>query len=304
MIALLLTLIATPARTDVVPLTSEAQLRELCTALRGSLRSPEMDPVDIAVQRQRDERLRAEMVSRTYRVAVPAKGFVFGRYRPEQQEIELDGDRPLRALDGALSLDLAGIDDVAFEATPQQVRDWTARKAAGDLSLVVQFRPSGEPCSGKPVAGIFRMSGEPVFWQIVSDAGPVAAADEDGAPLEIGPPRVHTMRIDRVALDLEQPGPAVAEAGVLDRTQHADDARERLAGSLPALDRCARGVRRTGSMVVAFSVLDGRLQDVQVVMDALRDESVASCVANALSGAQLRGINAATGRGMASLALR
>ncbi|MFL5457725.1 MAG: hypothetical protein ACJ78X_15100 [Myxococcales bacterium] len=305
MIPLLLALLATSTRTDVVPLTSESQLRELCAALGGPTRSPDIDPVETAVERQLAERIRGEVVSRTYRVSVPAKGFVFGRYRPEQQEIELDGRRPLRTVDGALSLDLAGIDEVAFQASPKQVRDWVARKAAGDLSLVIQFHPSGEPCAGKPIAGIFRLSGEPLQWQIVSEEGPLAAADEDGAPLELGPPRVHTMRIERVALDLEHSGFEPA-AGVVNvrPSEQLDDARERLMGSLPALDRCARGVRRTGAMVVAFSVLGGRLQDVQVVMDALRDESVASCVAHALSGAQLRGVDAASGRGTASIALR
>jgi hypothetical protein len=140
------------------------------------------------------------------------------------------------------------------------------------------------------VAGIFRLSGEPLSWQIETEAGPVAAADEDGAPLEVGPPRIHTMRIERVALDVDQPA--------------FDDARERLGGAQPALDRCAHGVRRTGAMVVAFAVQGGRLRDVQVVMDALRDESVATCVAQALSGAQLRGIDAASGRGTASIALQ
>jgi hypothetical protein len=293
MIPLLFTLLAAslaaPGRHDAIPLTSEEQVRELCAALRVPMGPSELDPVETAGQRQRAERLRSEAVSRAYRLSVPAKGFAFGRYRSEQQEIELDGRHPLRALDGALSLDLAGIDDVVFQASPGQVRDWNARKAAGELSLVVQFRPSGEPCAGKAVAGIFRLSGEPLSWQIETEAGPVAAADEEGAPVEVGPPRIHTMRIERVALDLEQ---------------GLDDARDRLGAAQPALDRCARGVRRTGAMVVAFAVQGGRLRDVQVVMDALRDESVATCVAQALSGAQLRGIDAASGRGTASIALQ
>jgi hypothetical protein len=294
MIPLLVTLLAASyaaaGRTDAVPLTSEDQVRDLCAALRTPLGPSELDPVQSAAQRQRADRVRSEAVSRTYRLSVPAKGFAFGRYRLEQQEIELDGTRPLRALDGAISLDLAGINDVAFQATPRQVRDWNARKAAGELSLVVQFRPSGDPCAGKAVAGIFRLAGEPLSWQVETEAGPVAAADEDGAPLEVGPPRIHTMRIERVALDVDQPA--------------FDDARERLGGAQPALDRCAHGVRRTGAMVVAFAVQGGRLRDVQVVMDALRDESVATCVAQALSGAQLRGIDAASGRGTASIALQ
>jgi hypothetical protein len=294
MIPLLLTLLsasfAAEGRADAVPLTSEDQVRELCAALRAEARPSDLDPAQAATLRRRAERLRTEAVSRSYRLSVPAKGFTFGRYRPEQQEIELDGGHPLRALDGALSLDLAGIDDVAFQASPEQVRDWNARKAGGSLWLVVQFRPSGEPCAGKAVAGIFRLSGEPLSWQIETDLGPVAAADEDGAPVEVGPPRVHTMRIERVALDLEKPA--------------FDDARDRLGAAQPALDRCARGVRRTGAMVVAFAVQGGRLRDVQVVMDALRDETVATCVAQALSGAQLRGIDAVSGRGTASIALQ
>jgi hypothetical protein len=290
MIPVLLTLLAASTRPDAIPLTSEAQVRELCAALRVPAATSELDPTGNGAQQKRAERLRGEAAFRIYRVAVPAKGFVFGRYRPEQQEIELDGDRPLRAVDGALSLDIAGIDEVAFLATPAQVREWNARKKAGELSLIVSFRPSGERCSGSPVAGIFRLAGEPLGWQIAGDEGAVAAADEDGSPIEVGPPRVHTMRIERVALDLEQ--------------SVNDDARERLVAIQPALDRCARGVRRTGSMVVAFAVLGGKLRDVQVVMDALRDESVATCVAQALSGAQLRGIDGASGRGTASIALQ
>jgi len=41
-----------------------------------------------------------------------------------------------------------------------------------------------------------------------------------------------------------------------------------------------------------------------VVMDALRDETVATCVAQALSCTQLRGIDAVSGRGTASIALQ
>src|SRR5947209_11435985 len=236
MIPVLLTLLAASTRPDAVPLTSEAQVRELCAALRIPASTSEVDPVETTAQERRAERVRGEALSRVYRVAVPAKGFVFGRYRAEQQEIELDGDRPLRAVDGALSLDIAGIDEVAFLATPAQVREWNARKKAGELSLVVYFRPVAERCSGSPAAGIFRLSGEPLGWQIASDEGAVAAADEDGTPMEVGPPRIHTMRIERLALDLEQ--------------SLNDDARERLVAIQPALDRCARGVHRTGAMVV------------------------------------------------------
>src|SRR5205085_59259 len=126
--------------------TSEDQVRERRAALRAPMGCSELDPAETAARGHRAERLRSEALSHSYRLSVPAKGFTFGRYRSEQQEIELDGNRPLRALDGALSLDLAGIDEVAFQASPAQVRDWNARKRAGELSLVVQFRPSGEPC--------------------------------------------------------------------------------------------------------------------------------------------------------------
>jgi len=46
MIPLLLALLATSTRTDVVPLTSESQLRELCGALGGPRSSLDLDPVE------------------------------------------------------------------------------------------------------------------------------------------------------------------------------------------------------------------------------------------------------------------
>jgi hypothetical protein len=290
MIPLLLTLLSASAHVEAVPLTSESQVRELCAALRDPGGAPELDPAEAAVRQKREVQLRAEALGRAYRVEVSAKGFVFGRYRPEQQEIELDGDRPLRAVDGSLTLDLEGIDEVAFHATPRQVKEWAARKASGELTLVVVFRASGPRCAGNAAAGIFRLQGRPLSWELAADEGTLAKADEEGVPVEVGPARVHTLRIERVALDLEEPGP--------------DDARDRLTAAQPALDRCARGAHRTGAMVVAFAVQGGRLRDVQVVMDALRDEAVASCVAQALSGAQLRGMSAGSGRGTASIALQ
>src|SRR5436305_10972786 len=100
MIPLLFTLLAAsfapPGRPDAVPLTSEDQVRELCAALRAPMGSSELDPAETAARRRDAERLRTEAVARSYRLSVPAKGFKFGRYRAEQQEIELDGSGPLR----------------------------------------------------------------------------------------------------------------------------------------------------------------------------------------------------------------
>ena len=79
---------------------------------------------------------------RWYRVEVPSKGFAFGLYRAQDQQIELDGDRPLRAIDDMLVLDLEGIDDVSFNARAEQVAAWTQEKKAKALNLVVVFKPA------------------------------------------------------------------------------------------------------------------------------------------------------------------
>ena len=71
-----------------------------------------------------------------------------GQYRAQEKLLELDGDRPLKAVDNTLSLDLEGVDEVAFNATPEQVSAWSKAKKAGALKLVVVWKPNGERCAG------------------------------------------------------------------------------------------------------------------------------------------------------------
>ena len=104
MLPLLIPLLAAaqvPPR-DAVALTGEDQVREICAALRDE---PAREPA-LGVE---PSKARAQVLSRVYRLRVPATGFGFGRYREEHQELELNGDRPLRAIEDALSLDLQGI---------------------------------------------------------------------------------------------------------------------------------------------------------------------------------------------------
>ena len=51
--------------------------------------------------------------------------------------------------------------------------------------------------------------------------------------------------------------------------------------------------------MVSFSVQGGRVRDAQVIMDSLRDEKVANCVARAVNGAEVGG----AGHGTAALSL-
>src|SRR5207237_10576023 len=106
------------------------------------------------------------LLERACQVLVAAIGFGLGPDREDEEELEPDGDRALRALDGAITLDLAGIDDVAFRATPEQAVKWAAAKKQGKLSLTVYFRPSGERCAGNAAARIFRMEGLPIWWEL------------------------------------------------------------------------------------------------------------------------------------------
>src|ERR671936_300457 len=152
-------LLAAAPGPQVVQLTEKSQLKELCEALRAQPSDSNLDPAQVAAARKAAQARRDEALSRWYRLEVPSKGFAFGRYRAQEKQLELDGDRPLRALDGAISLDVDGIDDVAFAARPEQVSAWAAEKKAGVLKLLVVFRPSGERCAGSAAAQAFRISG-------------------------------------------------------------------------------------------------------------------------------------------------
>jgi len=265
---------------DAAPLTADDQVRDICAALKPAGEpAPGVSPA----------RTRAQALARTWQLQVPANGFGLGRYREAEQELELDGGRALRALDGALTLDLVGLDDVAFRASPAELKQWTAAKKDGKLTLTVVFHPAGERCSGNVSARIFRMEGIPLWWQLELDSGPVASADEDGLPVDkAGSSRA--FRVDKVVLDTELNAPEVGKG--------------RLSAAQSALDRCAKAAKRRGSMVVSFGVQDGHVHNPQVIMDAVRDEDTARCVSQALSGAALSGADPSSSRGTASLTVQ
>lgn len=282
MLLLSLALLSAPA--DPLPLREEAQVRDLCAALRDSGEPFEGDPAEAAAARRAAQERRAQAASATYAVEVPAKGFAFGRFRPGENLVELDGDRPLRAVDGELLLDLDGTDDVAFHARPEQVSQWSRAQKAGTLKLAVTFRPSGERCAGSAAARSWRLAGHSLSWKILDGDKAVAAADEAGEPVGL-PAGKRSIAVEKVALEDD------------------DDAHVAFAGVQPALDKCAASAQRLGTLVVAFAVQAGHVRDPQVILDALRDEAVSGCVARALSGAALTGAPG-SGRGTATLALQ
>ena len=266
---------------DAVALTADDQVRDICAALKGQGGEP--------APGVSQPRLRAQALARTYQVRVPSNGFGLGRYHDAEEELQLDGDRALRALDGALTLDLAGIDDVAFRASPEQVKLWTAAKKEGKLFLTVYFHPAGERCAGNPAARIFRLEGSPLWWQLEGDAGAIAAADEEGLPVD-KPGAARAFRVEKVLLETEMP--------------RADAGRDRLAAAQGALDKCAQSARRRGALVVSFSIDAGHVRNPQVVLDAARDEETARCVAHALAGATISGADPSATRGTATLAVK
>ena len=277
-------LVAAAAGQDVVQLTSKTQLKELCEALRAQPSETDLDPAQIAEARKAAQARREEAAGRWYRVEVPSKGFAFGRYRAQDQQLELDGDRPLRAIDDTLSLDLDGIDDVSFAAGSEQVTAWTQEKKAKALKLVLVWKPSGARCAGSAAAEAWRIAGHARSWELLGAQGTLASANEEGDPVGAGP---RQMRVEKVTLDSDD-APLQSEG------------RSRLASSQAALDRCAAGAVRTGRLVMSFSVHDGRVREPQVIMDSLRDEKIAGCVARAISGTELAG----AGHGTASLTVQ
>ena len=277
-------LVAAAPGQDVVQLTSKTQLKELCEALRAQPSETDLDPAQIAEARKAAQARREEAAGRWYRVEVPSKGFAFGRYRAQDQQLELDGDRPLRAIDDTLSLDLDGIDDVSFAAGSAQVTAWTQEKKAKALKLVLVWKPSGARCAGSAAAEAWRIAGHARSWELLGAQGTLASANEEGDPVGAGP---RQMRVEKVTLDS-------------DDAPLENEGRSRLASSQAALDRCAAGAVRTGRLVMSFSVHDGRVREPQVILDSLRDEKVAGCVARAISGTELAG----TGHGTASLTVQ
>ena len=312
---------APAAPPDAIALSTQQQLKELCASLErtDSVRFTG-DPSEISAARAAHEARRAEALGGVYRVEVPSKGFAFGHVRQGRDEVELDGDRPLRALSDALALDLAGIDDVAFHAAPRTLSDWSKQKEAGQLALVVVFRPDDERCAGSPIARHWRMGGRPLWWTIVDAGAAVASADEQGNPFEGAPAALPAPAASAAAPARSAAAPAHAAASVaapsaaarrslvvesltLD-ADGADDSKARLEGASPALDRCAAAAQRPGSLVVAFGLQAGRLRDPQVVMDGTRDEQLAGCVARALADASVAGGGSGAGRGTVTLGVR
>jgi hypothetical protein len=284
MLPIILAAAAASTGAEPIVLSEAAQVKELCEALRAQPYAHALDPAQKAASDDEAQQRRRDAAGRDYQVEVPAKGFAFGRYRAKDKLIELDGDRPLVAIEGMLHIDLDGIDDVAFEATPAQVSDWSAAKKEGALKLMVVFRPSGDRCAGSAAAQSWRIAGKARSWQIVGESGAVAAADSDGEPVGGGPREI---TVDKVALDTDTSVPE-------------DEGRARFGGVRPALSRCGLEAQHSGNLVVMFELRAGRVADPQVVMDSLRDERVAACVSKAVVGAAVAG----TGRGTASISFQ
>lgn len=276
-----------------VSLVEESQVRDLCAALgRRPLQPDSDDPAEAAAAQKEREALAEKAAARNYRIEIPSRGFKLGRYRPAQRELELDGSFPARAIDDRLSLDLDGLDDVAFSATPEQVATLLKEKKANELRLGVVFRVSGEPCAGNPVARAWRLAASPLSWQLLDAGGVVAAADDEGLPVlpkaqanQAVPVRKLSLKVEKLSLD------------------EAEEDRARLEGVQASLDKCAAAAQRGGSLVVIFAVQGGRVRDPQVIVDGVRDEQTSECVAGALAGAQLAGAGGRTGRGSATLAV-
>jgi hypothetical protein len=277
-----------------VALAEEAQVRDLCNAFaRRGPGSDTDDPVEAAAAHKEREAVAEKAVSRTYRVEIPSRGFTLGRYRRAQSELELDGSFPVRTIDDRLALDLDGIDDVAFSATPEQVATLLKEKKANELRLSVVFRVNGEPCAGNPNARSWRLAGAPIAWQLLDARGVVAAADEEGLPIvpkgtdaRAAPPRRLSVKVEKLSLD-----------------ESAEEGKARFEGVQAPLDKCAAGAQRAGALVVVFDVAGRHVRDPQVIVDGVRDQETSQCVAQALSGAALSGAGERSARGTATLAL-
>jgi hypothetical protein len=272
------------AAPEPVLLSQKAQLKDLCAALNVQLAAGDLDPAQAVSARREALVRREEAAARWYEIEIPSKGFTLGRYREKDHLLELDGSRPLRAIDGMLSLDIDGTDDVAFEATSEQVTAWNAEKKGGTLRLVVVFQPSGDRCAGSPAAESWRIAGKARAWRLQGETVVVAASDGEGEPVGGGPRK---LQVEKVSLESELNAPD-------------DEGRSRLGPARAQLDKCAANAQHGGSLVLGFDLRAGRIADPQVLIDSLHDERTAACVAKAVQGVAMSG----SGHGTASIDLQ
>ena len=85
-------LIALLLAADVVPLTQESQVKDLCNALREQAFDAELDPAQVAAAVKVAQARREEAAGHWYRIEVPSKGFAFGRYSAQDKQLEQFGN--------------------------------------------------------------------------------------------------------------------------------------------------------------------------------------------------------------------
>lgn len=274
-----------------VELTTVAAVRDLCLATRRAervlLAGEGKEREDSAREwRQR----RQQLLSRLYRMNIPARGFSLESSREAEEELPLNLERGWRAHHGAVTLELPRNLSLSFIVPPDEAVRAREHVESSEAVLDVYFE-LGETdrrvCSGSSAAGVYRLHAIPAAVELRSSKGELLA-------------RLETPRADahREILGGYSGVPsatigAVTVAGSVDPEQ----VRQRLAPLAAPMRRCyvKRLVQRpgaSGTIIVGVEVgRNGRVSGVDFIADATSDEGLRRCVAENLQNARFSGMS-------------
>lgn len=276
-------LCAMQARADERPagvayLGSPEAVRELCLALRPAHRVLERSEEGRASHEQERKRALATL----YRISVPAQGYALGAYDAPGEKLAVDTRKPFRAFHGALSLAVPMTPRALVTINADGARgaqaSWKARSGTLDVTFALDERAGGA-CAGQVATDVYTLQGKVV-----------ALALHDGMGAEVG--RGETPLADdyRAILGGYSGTPSVRIGGVL-ADEDVDEAH--VAGRLVTI---VEGTRRcyearlkdrpglVGTVMLGVVVDDeGRVGAIDVVADALGDETLRACAKDAIS---------------------
>jgi len=139
-------LVATPAfGSEVVPLTAEAKIAEVCKALQPTER--QNFPGNVAAKAQAKTAFEKEQDSLKhthFSLELPWGSFTVAEWDETDKVVRLSTERPFRAFKGALTLFDAGRDEIELDALEGELEPLKAGLAKGTLSLTVVFKPAEE----------------------------------------------------------------------------------------------------------------------------------------------------------------
>ncbi|MBI5545107.1 MAG: hypothetical protein HY901_14550 [Deltaproteobacteria bacterium] len=262
---------------EIVPLASEARVREVCAGLQPVERQVFGGNAAARGQAKAAFEKEQERLQKTsFSLELGWAGFSVGEWDESEKVVRLTTERPFRAYAGALTLFDAGRDDIELEAVEGEVEALKAGLAKGTLSLLLLFKPAEEEGTAC----------------VISKAKTYAfAVDLLGAELRAGDKALaRSTRDDLQPIPSAQGKPSVEvrPAAGLECPECSSEIVEAAIRQVPQLTRCyeAALVRKPvldGSLVLAVGAgKAGELTVATVIADSVDDAELLACTKAAL----------------------